>query len=223
MVELINQLRKKAIKTKEKLVSAAFDLFHRQGYAATGIAQILKAADVNSGSLYYFFPTKEDLLIAVLQWCKENLWPELIDPVFERISDPIERIFGILDGYRQMLVMTDCCQGCPIGNLALELADTHPKVRQLLAENFDGWRGAIETCLKDVAGRFPQSIDFHKLSLFVLTTMEGAVMLARTYKSLEAYDAAVQQLRDYIERMLADGSNWDRSGMEHSEKNSHVE
>ncbi len=195
-------------KTREKLVQVAFQLFHQQGYSATGVAQILRLAEVNSGSLYYCFPTKEDLLIAVLLWCRENLWPELIQPVFDRVTDPIERIFGILDGYRKMLVMTECTRGCPIGNLALELADSHPKVRDLLAKNFTGWRRAVESCLDDARERFPEHVDRQALSLFVLTTMEGAVMLARTYKSLEPWDTAVTQLRDYFERLLHDGANW---------------
>jgi TetR/AcrR family transcriptional repressor of nem operon len=194
--------------TREKLVLTAFELFHKQGFSATGVAQILRAAEVNSGSLYHYFPTKEDLLVAVLEWCKANLWPELIHPVFDRVSDPIERIFGVLDGYRQMLIMTDCSQGCPIGNLALELADTHPKVRTLLADNFTGWARAIEKCLDDVQDRLPEHVDRRGLSMFVLTTMEGAVMLARTYKSLDSYDTAITQLRDYIDRLLADGADW---------------
>ena len=53
-------------KTREKLVATAFELFHKQGFSATGVAQILRTAEVNSGSLYHYFPTKEDLLIAVL-------------------------------------------------------------------------------------------------------------------------------------------------------------
>ncbi len=194
--------------TREKLVATAFELFHKQGFSATGVSQILRTAEVNSGSLYHFFPTKEDLLIAVLEWCKANLWPELIQPVFDRVTDPIERVFGVLDGYRQMLILTECSQGCPIGNLALEMADTHPKVRTLLADNFTGWARAIEQCLDDVADRLPEHVDRRSLSLFVLTTMEGAVMLARTYKSLDAYDTAVTQLRDYIDRILADGADW---------------
>ncbi len=195
-------------RTREKLVLTAFELFHKQGFSATGVAQILRAAEVNSGSLYHFFPTKEDLLVAVLEWCKVNLWAELIQPVFDRVSDPIERIFGVLDGYRQMLILTGCSQGCPIGNLALELADTHPKVRSLLADNFTGWTQAIEKCLDDVADRLPEHVDRQSLSLFVLTTMEGAVMLSRTYKSLDTYDTAITQLRDYIDRLLADGADW---------------
>ena len=44
--------------------------------------------------------------------------------------------------------------------------------------------------------------------MFVLTTMEGAVMLARAYKSLDVYDTAVTQLRDYFDRIMADGADW---------------
>ena len=105
--------------TRDRLIEAARELFWEQGYSATGVAQILKKAEANSGSLYHYFPTKEDLLNAVLEKYKEMLCPEVITPVFERVSDPIERIFGILHGYRKLLEMTGCNYGCPIGNLAL--------------------------------------------------------------------------------------------------------
>ncbi len=194
--------------TRERLVEAARNLFWEQGYTATGIAQILEAAGARSGSLYYFFPTKEDLLLAVLAWYRENLGPAVVEPVFERLSDPVERIFGILDGYRRQLLATDFERGCPVGNLALELNNTHPAARSLLADNFDNWRKAVEQCLAAAAGRLPEMLDRGQLALFVLTTMEGAVMLARTYRNIEPYDVAVTQLRDYFERLLRDGSDW---------------
>jgi AcrR family transcriptional regulator len=194
--------------TRDRLVEAARALFWEHGFTATGIAQILEAADARSGSLYHFFPTKEDLLLAVLEWYRENLGPAVVEPVFARVSDPIERIFGVLDGYRQGLLATGFARGCPIGNLALELADSHPAARELLAVNFTGWRAAIERCLADAAGRLPASLDREALALFVLTTMEGAVMLARAYRSVDPYDAAVTQLRHYFDRLLRDGTEW---------------
>jgi TetR/AcrR family transcriptional repressor of nem operon len=194
--------------TRDRLVEAARTLFWKHGYASTGIAQILKEADAGSGSLYYFFPTKEDLLLAVLEWYRENLWPAVVQPVFDRVTDPIERIFGILDSYRRGLLITNYQHGCPIGNLSLELADSHPAARQLLAVNFSGWRKAVEQCLADAALKLPESVDREQLALFVLTTMEGAVMLARAYQNIEPYDAAVTQLRDYFDRLLRDGTSW---------------
>lgn len=188
--------------TRERIVETARRLFWERGYNATGIAQILKEAGVLSGSLYYFFPTKEDLLLAVLELYKSLLDPMVVRPVFERVSDPIERIFGILAGYRRLMIQSKYRHGCPIGNLALEVGDVQPDARKLIAENFTGWRSVIEICLADAADRLPKNLDREQLSLFVLTTMEGAVMLARSYRSLEPFDAAIAQLRHYFDRLV---------------------
>lgn len=194
--------------TRERLIEAARQLFWEQGYGPTGIAQILKTADAGSGSLYYFFPTKEDLLLAVLEWYQAKLGPMVVDRVFERVSDPVERVFGILDGYRRQLLATKFEHGCPIGSLALELSNSHPAARELIAQNFTGWQNALRHCLDEAASRLPADTDTGKLALFALTTMEGAVMLARTYRSIEPYDNAVTLLRDYFERLLKEGTEW---------------
>lgn len=197
-----------ALKTRDRIIESARDLFLMQGYNATGLSEIVKRAEVNSGSLYYFFPTKEDLLLAVLDWYRENIGPGLLDPVFDRISDPFERVFGLLDGYRQLLLMTDFEQGCPIGNLALEVANSHPSVRPLLEANFNNWVNAIEKCLVEMADRLPDDVDRHQLAILVLNTMEGGMMLARTFRSVEPFDQSVAQLRDYFERLVKDGTEW---------------
>lgn len=194
--------------TRDRLVHAAMELFAYQGYGATGLAQIARKAKARPGSLYYFFPTKEDLLAATLEERKRLLWPEVLQPIWERIDDPVERVFGLLDGYRRMLEMTDFAHGCPIGNLVLELTESHPHARALLVENFDNWLDAVEGCFRDARERLPEHADPRQLAVFVLVTMEGAVMLARSYRTFEPYDAAVVSLRDHIERLLADGAEW---------------
>ena len=194
--------------TRDRLIDTAMELFHSQGYQATGVAQILKKAEGNSGSLYYFFPTKEDLLLAVLEKYKLMLHPALLEPNWSRIDDPIEKVFGLLDGYRRLLMMTECNYGCPIGNLALEIGHSHAKARQLLADNFKGWRDAVHECLNAADDRLPSDVDRAQLASFVLTVMEGAVMQARTERSLKPFDDAVTQLRDYFDRLTADGTQW---------------
>jgi AcrR family transcriptional regulator len=194
--------------TRVRLVEAAMELFVFQGYERTGLAQVAKRAGANPGSLYHFFPTKEDLLAATLERRKELLRPEVLEPIWQRVSDPLERVFGLLEGYRQMLIVTEFDHGCPIGNLVLELANEHPRVRRLLAENFDNWLAAVTECFEETRERLPAHVEPRRLAVFVLTTMEGAVMLARTYRDFEAYDAAVVTLRDYVERLLAEGRAW---------------
>lgn len=194
--------------TRDRIVEAARELFFENGYTATGIAAILKRANARSGSLYHFFPTKEDLLIAVLDKYQRMLESHVIGPAFERTSDPIERVFAVLDGYRRMLEATEFRLGCPIGNLALEVTNALPNARQLVVANFAGWLSAIEQCIQEAAGRLPQDAVPSELAAHVLATMEGAVMLARTYHSFDAFDSAVHSLREYFERLLADGREW---------------
>jgi len=188
--------------TRDKLIEVARELIYLQGYEATSVAEILEKAGANSGSLYYYFKSKEDLLLAVLETYKEMLWPVLLEPIFSKVSDPVERVFALLDGYRRGLEYTACTAGCPIGNLALELSD-HPRVREKIAQNFEGWCRAIQKCLDEAAERFPPEMDRGKLSKFVLTVMEGGVMQARAHGSIEPFDACVEQLRDYFDRLMA--------------------
>ena len=189
--------------TRDRLVHAALQLFQEKGYGSTSIADILKKAGANSGSLYHFFPAKQDLLTAVLDAYLRGIRPMLLDPAWEGVDDPIERVFVLLARYRQMLVDTECFYGCPIGNLALELHEPDPAVRERLAANFSAWTGAIEECLAAAAERLPPDLDRKALAQFVLTTMEGGVMQARTHRSLEAFDASVGQLRHYFDHLAA--------------------
>src|SRR5260370_36853204 len=89
--------------TRVRLLDAARYLFWEKGYAATGMAEILERAQANSGSFYHFFPSKEALLLAVLEADLEGLDPVVIQPPFARHRDPIARIFAILEGYRHRL------------------------------------------------------------------------------------------------------------------------
>jgi AcrR family transcriptional regulator len=194
--------------TRERIVEAARQLFFRQGYTATGISQILRAAEAKSGSLYHFFPSKEDLLAAVLENYRSLLESHVLKPAYERASEPVERLFALLDGYRRLLEQTGFDLGCPIGNLALEVSNSHPRARPLLTDNFDAWSNAVRALLDEASGRLPPEVDRAALARHVLATMEGAVMLARTYRSFEPFDQAVHQLRDYFDRLIADGSEW---------------
>ncbi|RIK62404.1 MAG: TetR/AcrR family transcriptional regulator [Planctomycetota bacterium] len=185
-----------------KIVEAARELFHVQGFHATSMADILKKSGVNSGSLYYFFKSKDDLLLAVLDLYVDLLRPAVMDAAFATTDDPIERVFAVLAGYREMLVMTGCTLGCPIGNLALELGDSKPDVRAKIALNFTNWCRAIEQCLREADDRLPADLDRERLSRFVLTVMEGGIMQARGHRDVKPYDDAVAQLRDYFDRLL---------------------
>ncbi len=189
--------------TRTRIVLAAMELFWAKGYNSTSVADILSRTQLNAGSLYHVFPGKQDVLIAVLEFYRDGIQENLLDPAWVGVDDPVERIFALLDRYRWMIVETDNTYGCPIGSLALELHEADPVVRELLAINFTNWSAAIERCLEAAGDRLPDALDRRALSEFVLTTMEGGVMQARTYRDVAYFDRGVAALRDHFDMLLA--------------------
>jgi AcrR family transcriptional regulator len=191
--------------TRRRIVEAAMELFWLKGFGSTSIADILSRSQVNSGSLYYFFPGKQDVLVAVLEAYRDGIGAMLLEPAWQDVEDPIERIFALLASYRRALVETDCTYGCPIGSLALELHEPDPPVRELMAANFSAWVEAVEEQLRSAAGRFPADTDFRALAELALNVMEGGVMQARTFRDVAHFDRAVAQLRAHFEALMAQG------------------
>lgn len=188
-----------ADETREKILFAAMRLFAEKGYGSTSVADILQASGTNAGSLYYFFPGKQDVLIAVLETYLAGIHPMLLAPAWKGVSDPIDRVFALLDAYRSALTKSSNTYGCPIGSLALELHEPDPPVRKLLAANFDGWVNAIEECFNEAGNRLPKTVDRRALAVFALTTMEGGVMLSRTHRDIDSFDTSVKSFREYID------------------------
>ncbi|KQW82249.1 TetR/AcrR family transcriptional regulator [Brevundimonas sp. Root1279] len=192
-----------AADTRTRIVMAATELFWAKGYNSTSIADILSRTQLNAGSLYHVFPGKQDVLIAVLEAYRDGLYENLVDPAWEGVDDPVERIFALLARYRWLILESDCTYGCPIGSLALELHEADPVVRDLLAVNFTGWVQAIVRCLDEAGDRLPHDLDKQALGEFVLTTMEGGVMQARTHRDVAYFDRGVAALRGHFDMLLA--------------------
>ncbi len=97
--------------------------------------------------------------------------------------------------------------GCPVGNLALEVSDTHPEIRDLVNANFDNWASILQGWLEEGSTRFPSDVDIEALARFVLTVMEGGILQARAAGSIQPYDQSVKHLKRYFDSLQASQVN----------------
>jgi len=191
-----------AVGTRDRLINSARYLFWERGFAGTSMADLLAHSQVNSGSFYHFFESKEALLRDVLEGYLHALRPMVIDPAFAQTDEPVERIFAILEGYRGRILQTDCQYGCPLGRLALEIDPENRPAHKLIAENFQGWINAVRECVEEMKDRLPRGTDRDALATYVLAVMEGGVMLSRSYGSVAPFDRTIQQLRHHFQLLL---------------------
>ena len=192
----------RASDTRDRLIASARYLFWERGFAGTSMSDLLAHAEVNSGSFYHFFESKEALLRAVLEGYIHALRPMVVDPAFATTDDPIARIFAILAGYRERILQTECRYGCPLGRLALEIDPENRPAHSLIAQNFHGWITAVRECLEEAKNRLPADTELDALATYVLAVMEGGVMISRSYGTVEPFDRTVAALREHFRLLL---------------------
>ncbi|MBK8096941.1 MAG: TetR/AcrR family transcriptional regulator [Planctomycetes bacterium] len=190
--------------TRAAILTAAQRLFHERGFHATSMADLLAASGTGAGSFYYHFPGKDAVLTAVLDHLHERLDREVLAVGRAPGLSPVGRVRAIFGFYRAFLTAAQCRLGCPVGNLAGELADSAPEVAARLHRLFAAWRTGIADCLKPVADRLPAPLTLDDVTTFVLTVMEGAVMQARVARDLLPFDQSVQCLTDWLCRLFPD-------------------
>jgi len=180
-------------------VQSSAELFRRQGYAGTGVKQIVVEASAPFGSLYHFFPGgKEQLGEEVIRW-SGAIYGQLIDAFFVPGSDPVAATREFFAGAAQTLRETDYADACPIATVALEVSSTNEPMRQACADVFDGWIDAAAARL--VAAGLPRARS-RALAISMLASLEGAFVLARALRSTEPVEvagaAAVAAVREAV-------------------------
>jgi len=169
-----------AIPTRERIVLASAELFRRQGYAGTGLKQIVGEAGAPFGSVYHFFPGgKEQLADEVLRTGGAFFLAlyEAIVPPAETLNAGIEAFFA---GAGLTLEATDYADACPIATVAGEIASTHETLRVATADVFESWLDALARDLGTAGAEEPRA-----LALSLLALLEGAFLLCRALRSTE--------------------------------------
>src|SRR5436309_538278 len=128
--------------TRERIVETSAQLFRAQGYAATGVKQIVTAAQAPFGSLYHFFPGGKEELGAEAVRVSGAIYGQLIPAVLDPAPDPVAGVRNFFAAAAAHLVGTDYADACPIATVALEVSSTSESMREACAEVFESWIAA---------------------------------------------------------------------------------
>lgn len=189
----------KGERTKERITTAAEELFRRQGFTATSVSDLLEAAGVKKGSLYFHFPGKDDLALAVLQRA-ESEFMAFLDTALAGPT-PAARLDAF---FRQALAIhrrSGFVGGCLFGNTALEASDSNPRYAFRVAEVFGRWTGKIRAVVADAqaAGQIRNDLPADDIARFVVSSIEGGIMMARLQKEEEPLSRCLDTLRTLLE------------------------
>ena len=181
-------------RSRAALIDIAATLFRRQGYAATGLNQILDEAGVKAGSLYHHFPRgKQQLAAAVVDSAGSG-----IEQLLRRFLATDRPVADIVDRWIDLLVAGlagDQRDGCPIEPIATESVNASPLVRAAAARAFTGWCAAIEDRLCTEGW---SAAEAKTVALGVISLIEGALILSRIAGDPAALNAAKPAARSLL-------------------------
>lgn len=187
--------------TRERIVDASADLMRRQGYNATGIKQIVSAAQAPFGSIYHFFPGGKEQLGAEAIRRSGALYELLIPAVFDPAPDLVAAVRAFFAGAAEHLTETDYADACPIATVALEVSSTSEPMRQACAEVFESWIAA--GLPRFTAAGLPDD-RARELVIGMVAALEGAFVLARAARSTEPLRVAGELTAEAVARALSE-------------------
>lgn len=183
----------KGERTRKKLVETTAALLRSQGYHATGLSQIVAESGAPRGSLYFYFPGgKDDLAIAALEASSE-MWRTRILAVLAAARDLGGAIDGLVTAVGDDLEASGWVAGCPVATVALE--STSEPVRAMVAAHFQRWLDVSVELLTRFGVAPPLA---QELGLVGLSSLEGALLLARVQRSRAPLIAVGRALRAMV-------------------------
>lgn len=193
----------KGERTRAKILRTAADLMFDHGANATTLDDICTAADVGKSQIYHYFGDKSELVRGVIEFETERVMGGH-EPFFEHMSSWLD-----WEAWKALIVVIQrrngFVGGCPLGSLANELADSDESARKALNEAFNRWERGFEIGLNRMleTGNLRQGTDIASLATFLLSSLQGGLLLSQTRRDAAPLEGALDAALSYVRSFAA--------------------
>ena len=195
--------------TRRTLLESAATQIHRLGFQATSLDAILAETGVSKGALYHHFANKHELGLAVLhEVFREGMLHEW-SAALSLTSQPVDALLELLGHKRDSLSLCAIECGCPINNLAQELASVNEPFRKAIEAILESWRHLIADALERGRGLgcVRADVDCRAEAVFITSLIEGATGAAKTARDPSLLETALHVLAAHLESLRATPSS----------------
>ena len=182
---------------KQEIISIARNVIHTKGYQATSVSDILDAANIGKGQFYYYFSSKYDLGLAVVEDLIQEWDGQLINGILKSEDEPKLKLNKMLDWATTFHAEMERKRGCPIGNLAIEMSEHDETFRVKIQQFFDRWFLGVEVVLDEMIkqNQLDSSIDPKKSAQTIVAMIEGGVLLMKNQQDIKLLENVFDVIR----------------------------
>ena len=186
--------------TAVQIIEKGIELFSKKGYGNVGLNEILTAANIPKGSFYYYFKSKEDFGLQVIDTYSKNTLVYLKKNLLNKKKSSKERLLAFFIEMAKIYRNNGYTEGCLLGNSSLELGDISIQFAAKTAEELNKWQEVFEQCIKEgqADGSIKSGFDTAKLSNFILNSWEGTLVRMKSDKSDIAFKSFVSIITELL-------------------------
>lgn len=192
-------------KTRQRLLRIAFEEIHKHGFQGMRIDEILRRTGLQKGAFYHHFRSKIELGYAVLE---EQIQPMMntiwLEPL-ENIQNPLTEFPDILTKLINTIPASMRKHGCPLNNLAQEMASQDKGFQERIATFFNNWINAYALIFEKAQanGYVRNDVNAVEVARFVVATLEGCIGVFKAEQSPQQWQACQSQIKIYLEGLKA--------------------
>ncbi len=171
--------------TKANILEIGAQIVHQKGFNATGIQEVLNAAGVPKGSFYFYFKSKEEFGLQLIDYFSNFLLSKMKELLNAENVAPLDKLWNYFEWFRSYFEQNNFTGGCPIGNLAQEMGDLNDSFREKLKSVLDKMKTNIVQCLEEARqqGDLSPALDIFNLSDFIVSSWQGALLQMKVMKT----------------------------------------
>lgn len=184
--------------TRARILEHASEMIYAKGVHATNNEQLRHAAGISGSQLNHYFPTKESLVLAVIEWQAQRVLTFHRSERFTHFDslDSLREWAGFYIAYEHSYQ-----EGCTLGSLGSEIIKTDLDVRTELADAFEQWRDIFRDGLERMQslGRISVEADPTRLAHLLLSAFQGGMLLAQVAREIAPLNDALRAAIDYVQ------------------------
>ena len=191
--------------TRQVILEAAYEEIHARGFQGASLSKILSSTSVTKGALYHYFPTKLALGYAVVdEILADHIQQQWVLPLLGS-DDPIACFKNIIMESGREITEEDIQSGCPLNNLAQEMAPIDEGFRFRVEGVYRSWRKGIESALLkgQEKGFVKKEVNVVSVATMIVASLEGCMGLAKNAQSKKVLFQCGQSVIDYLESLRA--------------------
>ena len=193
----------KGTQTRERILERAAQLFSRQGYFGSSLADIMHETGLEKGGIYNHFSSKEQLALEAFDYAY-GLIKQRVQVALQDKKHAVERLLALIEVFKSMVEDPPVEGGCPILNTAIEADDAQPALKARAANAMDFWQDTFHRIIAKGIGNqeVRPDIDAAVVANLFISMLEGAIMLSKLYGDTIYMRRAADHLTQYVETSI---------------------